>query len=148
MHRHGVTHLVDVRSIPGSSYWVDFNRARLEQIVPPTGLRYVYMGDRIGGVRDSNALCRAPGTVELPPLFEEPGFKLGIRKLIEAASSSDRVICLMCGCLRPHQCHRSKLIGPALVLAGVEVFHLDEAGNPVSQARVEEEVRDPQGVLF
>lgn len=148
MKRHGVTHLVDVRAIPGSSYWTDFNRARLEEIIPPTGLRYVYMGDKIGGVRNSNALCRQPGAVELPPLFEEADFKLGIRKLIEAAEVEGRRICLMCGCLRPHNCHRSKLIGPALVGLGVQVLHLDDAGEPVDQATVEEQSRDPQGALF
>lgn len=56
MKRHGVTHVVDVRSVPQSSYWEDFRRPRLERILPETGLRYVYMGDTLGGVREPSSM--------------------------------------------------------------------------------------------
>ncbi|HLP00187.1 MAG TPA: DUF488 family protein, partial [Fimbriimonas sp.] len=62
MARFGITHLVDVRSVPQSSYWEDFRRENLMALVPPTGLKYVYMGDTLGGVENSPALCREPET--------------------------------------------------------------------------------------
>lgn len=148
MKQHGVTHLVDVRSVPQSSYWVDFRRERLAEIVPPTGLKYIYMGDTLGGVPNSPVLCKDPAAVDIHPLFHDPTFRLGLRKLIEASSVEGRVICLMCGCLRPHKCHRSRLIAEALVSEGVEVFHLDEKGQPVRHAVVVEESTDPQAALF
>lgn len=161
MKRHGVTHLVDVRSVPQSSYWEDFRRQRLEEIVPPTGLRYVYMGDTLGGVPQypegspaaedklAHIFCKAdPSAVDMHPLFNDPTFRMGLGKLIKAASVEDRVICLMCGCLRPHKCHRSRLIGEAMIAEGVEVLHLDASGEPVTQRQVMRENAPTQTSLF
>jgi len=161
LKRHGVTHLVDVRSVPQSSYWEDFRRARLEQIVPPTGLKYVYMGDTLGGkpvyaegspaASDEKAhiFCKADlSAVDLHPLLNDPNFRLGLEKLTKAAADSNRKICLMCGCLRPHNCHRSRLIGQALMAEGVEVLHLDDQGRPLTQQQVEAESQPLQTSLF
>ena len=52
VERFGITHLVDVRSVPQSIYWEDFRRQSLEVLVPPTGLKYIYMGDTLGGVSE------------------------------------------------------------------------------------------------
>lgn len=161
MRQHGVTHLVDVRSVPQSSYWEDFRKPRLEQIVPPTGIRYVYMGDTLGGVpqysegspaaEDEKAyiFCKAdPSAVDLHPLFNDPTFQIGLGKLIEAGLNPNRKICLFCGCLRPHKCHRSRLIGEALHSKGIEVIHLDERGEPVTQQQVAIESQPAQSALF
>ncbi len=145
---HGVTHLVDVRSVPQSSYWEDFRRVRLELIVPPTGLRYIYMGDTLGGVPDSPVLCKDPESVDISPLFEDPQLELGLRKLVAAAEDPKRKICLMCGCLRPHRCHRSRLLGEALFRRGIEIQHLDDKGVPVRHSAVMEEATPKQLSLF
>jgi uncharacterized protein (DUF488 family) len=145
---HGVTHLVDVRSVPQSSYWEDFRRVRLELIVPPTGLKYIYMGDTLGGVSDSPVLCKDPESVDMAPLFEDPKLELGLRKLMSAAEDPRRKICLMCGCLRPHHCHRSRLLGEALFKRGVELQHVDDKGILVPQSVVVEQARPKQLSLF
>ncbi|MCC7231130.1 MAG: DUF488 domain-containing protein [Fimbriimonadaceae bacterium] len=147
MREHGVTHLVDVRSVPQSSYWEDFRRERLALLMRETEIKYVYMGDTLGGVEDSPVLCKDPESVVIEPLRQNPKLEIGLRKLIQAAAQPERVICLMCGCLRPHRCHRSRLLGPALVELGVEVLHLDDRGRPVAQEQVEREAK-PQGSLF
>lgn len=146
MKSHGVTHLVDVRSVPQSGYWEDFRRERLQRIVPETGLRYIYMGDTLGGVENSPVLCKDPDSVELAPLFGEPKLALGLDKLIQAAET--RTVCLMCGCLRPHRCHRFRLVGEALDRRGVEVWHLGDDGLPYSQAQVAEQAKPLQNSLF
>lgn len=146
MKRHGVTHVVDVRSVPQSSYWEDFRRERLQRILPEAGLRYVYMGDTLGGVENSPVLCKDPESVALEPLFEDPKLRLGLDRLLEAAES--RTVCLMCGCLRPHRCHRFRLIGEALARRGIEIVHLDGEGEPLPHAQVVEEAKPSQGSLF
>lgn len=145
---NGVTHLVDVRAVPWSSYYVEFRREELIDRIPPTGLRYIYMGDTLGGIKDSSALCKQPGTVEPAPLFDRPELALGLDKLIKAAEDQTRAICLMCGCLRAEKCHRSWLLGEALTARRVEILHLADDGTPLSQAAVMR-LRDPhQAALF
>ena len=84
----------------------------------------------------------------MQPLFNDPLFRMGLKKLIKAASVEGRVICLMCGCLLPHKCHRSRLIGEALVSEGVEVLHLDSKGEPIRQEQVMQESAPIQTSLF
>ncbi|RYG30499.1 DUF488 domain-containing protein [bacterium] len=145
---HGVTHFVDVRSVPQSSYWEDFRRPNLQRLVPETGLRYVWMGDTLGGVPDSPILCKEPGKVSLEGLDETPEFRLGLDRLLKAAAGEDRVLCLICGCKRPHRCHRARLIAPAIVRAGANVVHIDERGELKDQAIVADEERGFQPELF
>ncbi len=147
LRRYQFTHLVDVRSVPQSSYWEDFRRERLVYLLSQTEIKYVYMGDTLGGVENSPVLCKDPGSVDLEPLLREPKLELGLNKLIDATSDPSRKIVLMCGCLRPHRCHRSRLLGPGLVERGVEYLHLNDQGEPVPQAQVELEA-EPQGSLF
>jgi uncharacterized protein (DUF488 family) len=142
-----ITHLVDVRSVPQSSYWEDFRRERLQLLLRDTEIKYVYMGDTLGGVQDSPALCKDPESVEMAPLREEPRLRLGLERLIESASHPERKICLMCGCMRPLQCHRSRLLGPELIQAGIEYLHIDSDGSVKSQVQVEAEAT-PQASLF
>ncbi len=148
LREHGVTHLVDVRSVPQSGYWEDFRRPNLERKMAETEIKYIWMGDTLGGVRDSPVLCKNPDSVDLAPLFAAPHFRLGLDRLKRAASDDSKRLLLMCGCLRPHRCHRFRLVGEALAAEGVEVLHLDEHGQPVPHPTVAEQAKGPQRSLF
>lgn len=135
--RFGITHLVDVRSVPQSSYWEDFRRENLIDSVPRKGLKYVYMGDTLGGVKDSPVLCKDPDAVDIRPLFDEPELTKGLDALVKAFHTPGRVICLMCGCQRPHSCHRSRLLGRALIERGIDLAHIDGDESVVRQSQLD-----------
>jgi uncharacterized protein (DUF488 family) len=145
MFRFGVTHVVDIRSVPQSSYWEDFRRENLMDLVPGRGLKYVYMGDTLGGVQDSPILCKEPGAVDIEPLFELPSLALGIQTLLRAADQPERQLCLMCGCKRPHNCHRSRLLGEALLKVEVDLQHIDADDRVVPHTQLDFR---PQSTLF
>jgi uncharacterized protein (DUF488 family) len=148
VERFGITHLVDVRSVPQSIYWEDFRRQSLEILVPPTGLKYIYMGDTLGGVQDSPALCKDPDSVDINLLFEMPELAKGLDVLLKAAAVPGRVICLMCGCKKPHSCHRSRLLGEALLRRGIELKHIDSDDSVKLQTLVAQEQSGFQQSLF
>src|SRR3954469_12751892 len=108
---NGVTHMVDAGTLPWSNYQVESRREELPDLMKPTGIRYIYMGDTLGGIKGSSALCKQPDTVEPAPLFDRDELHVGMAKLIQAAEDPARTICLMCGCLRAERCHRSWLLG-------------------------------------
>lgn len=137
LRQHGVTHLVDVRAVPKSSYWEDFRRENLMDLIPAQGLKYVYMGDTLGGVRDSAVLCKDPDAVDIHPLFADPELKKGLDALVKAMSTPNRVLCLMCGCMRPHACHRSRLLGRALLDRGIDLAHIDGDDSLVRQSQLD-----------
>jgi uncharacterized protein (DUF488 family) len=147
LRSNGVTHLVDVRAVPWSNYYVEFRREELPERMKPTGIRYIYMGDTLGGIKGSSALCKEPGTVEPAPLYDREELKLGIAKLMQGAENPARTICLMCGCLRADKCHRSWLLGEVLFRHGVEVVHLADDGRQLSQEQVMR-LRDPEQIAL
>ncbi|HJP83926.1 MAG TPA: DUF488 domain-containing protein [Fimbriimonadaceae bacterium] len=147
IRQYKFSHLVDVRSVPQSAYWEDFRRERLAFLMSETEIRYVYMGDTLGAITGSAVLCKDPDSVDIEPLRQTDYLALGIDKLTEAASDPKNRIVLMCGCLRPHRCHRSRLLGPPILKKGIDYQHVDEHGNLRSHREVELE-SEPQGALF
>jgi uncharacterized protein (DUF488 family) len=134
LKHHGVTHLVDVRATPWSNYFVEFRRENLIDLVPPTGLRYIFMGDTLGGIKSSPPLCKQDGSIDATPLFQRPELSRGLDRLIDAAQT--RQVCLMCGCLRAENCHRSWLLGECLIERDIEVVHLGDDGRELSHSQV------------
>lgn len=75
-------------------------------------------------------------------------FQKGIKHLVKGAAVPGRVLCLMCSERKPESCHRSKLIGEALVGQGVAVRHIAEDGALIEQSAVINRLNDGQLDLF
>ena len=122
---HGVTHVVDVRSVPYSNYQVEFRRENLIDLVPAAGLKYVYMGDTLGGeiAREAAEDSSARAALEL-----------GLDRLVAAAADPSKRLCLICGCLLPDKCHRGLLLGAALAERNVEYLHIGRDGGLVEHS--------------
>ena len=134
MREYGVTHIVDIRAVPKSSYWEDFRQENLIHLIPARGLKYI---NTLGGVKDSAVLCKDPDSVDLEPLFVDPELAKGLVALKKAINARERVVCLMCGCMRPHACHRSRLLGRTLLEQGIDVQHIDADNNVVRQSELD-----------
>jgi len=118
-----VEFLVDIRSNPNSS-WASFaNKQNLKEILGAKGIKYVYMGDTLGG-HPSNPDCYDPrtGKVDYQVIRQQETFKRSISRLING--SKKYRICLMCAEESPANCHRSLLVGDALSQKGIQVLHI------------------------
>jgi uncharacterized protein (DUF488 family) len=146
LRSESVQYLIDVRSNPISGFKPEFSAEPLERALRTAGIRYVFMGDSLGG-RPADASCYEGGHVIYQRVQEKAFFKEGIRRLVNALGQSLSV-CLLCSEGRPSNCHRSKLIGVALDALGVEVVHLDQGGRRLSQAEVVKALESSQGDLF
>ncbi len=118
-----ITHLVDVRTNPVSSYMRDYDYSNIKQALAWSTVKYLYMGDRLGG-KPNDASLTTEGRPDYEKIRADPRFLIAIAKVIEAATTPDRHICLMCGCSRPESCHRSTLLGEALAEKGAEMRHI------------------------
>jgi hypothetical protein len=67
---------------------------------------------------------------------------------LKTAWEQGQCVALLCSESRPQDCHRSKLLGVALVEEGIEVTHLDEDGTLLSQDEVMNGLRGDQLSLF
>ncbi len=130
-----IAYVIDVRSKPYSRYKPDFSKDQLERHLQAVGIRYVFMGDTLGGRPNDRALYTDDDKVDYAKLRESKIFKEGIDRLKKAQSQGLRVT-LLCSEGRPEQCHRSHLIGQTLTDIGIPVTHIDENGDSFSQAEV------------
>lgn len=148
LRQYGVTHVVDVRTSPFSKFAREFDRPSLEAALPERGIRYVYLGEELGGRPDCPDCYDAEGRVMYERVQAQPFFQRGIKQLVKGAAVPGRMLCLMCSERKPESCHRSKLVGEALVGQGVAVRHISEDGALVEQSAVMQRLNDGQLDLF
>ena len=131
---HDVDFLIDVRTAPYSRYKPEFSKAALENALRAAGIRYVFMGDALGG-RPDDPDCYVDGRVDYEKLAQKPFYQGGIERLRRAFSQQQRVA-LMCSEGKPESCHRSALIGRTLTELDIPVMHIDEEDRLITQEDV------------
>ena len=141
-----VQFLIDVRSVPYSRYQPEFSKEPLQQLLAQHGLKYVFMGDDLGG-RPKDPDCYINGKVDYHKCQTKDFFRRGIGWIRRVYEQGFRV-CLLCSEGKPWQCHRSKLIGAALHDEGIEVLHLLPDGGNITQNEAIQELTGGQSDLF
>uniref|UniRef100_A0A7C2WT04 DUF488 domain-containing protein n=1 Tax=Thermorudis sp. TaxID=1969470 RepID=A0A7C2WT04_9BACT len=121
LRRHGVDAVADVRSMPYSRVAPQFNREALARRLRAEGIRYVFLGEELGG-RPADPSCYENGQVRYERLAQTERFKYGIERVIRGANRYR--IALMCTEKEPLECHRTLLVARALHDRGVDVRHI------------------------
>ncbi|WBA07772.1 DUF488 family protein [Salinivibrio kushneri] len=143
---YDVKYLIDVRTKPFSKYHPEFNKDLLEATLKNAGIKYVFMGDSVGGL-PSDSQCYTEGKVDYRKTADSNVFKHGLERLIKA-NDLDVNVSIMCAEMKPEQCHRSKLIGEELTKKGININHLDEGNVIRTQKEIIERITKGQYSMF
>jgi uncharacterized protein (DUF488 family) len=143
---HEIRYLIDLRSSPYSKFKPEFSRETLAKALEARGVKYVYMGDQLGGQPDDPA-CFVDGKVVYEIVAQLPAYQQGIARVVRAHERGLRLV-LMCSEGKPELCHRAKLIGETLTARGIPVLHIDEDGALISQDDVRDRLTGGQLNLF
>jgi uncharacterized protein (DUF488 family) len=146
LQRYDIAYLVDVRSIPYSRYKPEFSKAELADELRRHGIRYLFMGDALGGHPDDED-CYVNGVVDYEKVKATQFYADGIHRLQTAFSQQQRVA-LMCSEGKPEECHRSKLICVTLTDGEIPIRHIDENDALRSQAEIINRLTGGQLSLF
>lgn len=122
LQRHHIQSLVDVRSAPYSRYVPHFNRPELEDAVERRGVRYLYLGEELGGRPPTDDFYDAEDRVLYSRVAVAPFFLRGLERLTDEAALYRAAI--MCSEEDPTNCHRHLLIARVLDKQGVRVLHI------------------------
>jgi len=138
--------LVDVRSKPYSQYVPHFNKEKIEQLCANNEIKYLFLGDLLGGKPKDNSIYDKEEKVNYELLAKKDYFLAGIDRLLNLAKKYR--ICLMCSEGQPDECHRNRLLGPALEKIGIEALHILSDGTVVDSEQLKLEVNKGQLALF
>ncbi len=126
LRQHGVTAVVDVRSVPYSRMQPQFDRKSLARDLREHSIAYVFLGRELGGRSDDPA-CYENGRVRYQLVAQTKAFREGLERV--CAGSKNRRISLMCAEREPLECHRTLLISRELESAGIKVVHIHADGH-------------------
>jgi uncharacterized protein (DUF488 family) len=135
----GIEYLIDVRSQPYSKFNPKFNQNELKYFLEMNGIKYVFMGEAIGGRPKDTTCYDTEGKVNYEVVKTKDFFLNGIDRLKTAYNKNISVV-IMCSESKPCECHRSKLIGKVLSLENIVLKHIDEKGKLKNQSTVINEV--------
>ncbi len=137
LKQHDIDVLVDVRSQPYSRWVSQFNRESLVRAVEAAGLRYVWLGDALGGRPGDPSLYDEDRSLpDYDRLREHPAYQSGIDKLLAFADQA--TVAMMCSEGDYSKCHRTLLITPTLLDRGIRVVHI------LPDGRTAEAVKEPE----
>ncbi len=146
LQRYEIAHVIDVRSQPYSRYTPHFSRAALEHSLKEHHIRYVFMGDTLGG-RPQDASCYREDKPQYDIIRTKPFYLQGIARL-RVVWEKQLCVALLCSEAKPQECHRSKLIGNTLTEQQIQVSHIDESGYCKDQQAINMLLTGGQQLLF
>jgi uncharacterized protein (DUF488 family) len=123
---HGVTHVADVRTVPGSRRNPQYNRDALASALGAVGIGYSHRSG-LGGLRHPRPDSVNTGWRNLSfrgyaDYMQTQEFAAGVDAVVALAADTQHAA-LMCAEAVPWRCHRS-LIADALAARGVPVEHI------------------------
>jgi uncharacterized protein (DUF488 family) len=129
LEAHGIRSLVDVRSMPGSKRYPQFNKETLAKSLQEHGIHYEHFAE-LGGRRkprsDSrNTAWRSPSFRGYADYMETEEFRRGVDRLVDLANEAGPTT-MMCAEAVWWRCHRA-LISDLLKARGTEVTHIVDA---------------------
>jgi uncharacterized protein (DUF488 family) len=131
----GVRTLVDIRTLPRSKRYPQFDETALRTACETSGIAYHWAGRQLGGLRNARAdsphVALPEGLRGFADHADAPVFEHALVRLEGLARQGP--VALLCAERDPMQCHRS-LIADRLLLRGHSVVHLLEPGPSVAHA--------------
>ena len=134
-----ITCLADVRSTPYSEFSPQFNQSTLKASLASSKISYEYLGDLLGGRYTNEALLFDDGVVNYSKVACTPQYEKGLASLLTLIQTAGNVA-VMCSEKEPGQCHRAIMIGRSLAARHVDVKHILQDGQLLSQSDLEEQL--------
>jgi len=122
LRKFGIKLLIDVRSNPRSLRSPYFSQPEFEQYLREANIRYLFLGEELGGRPDDPKAYRRDGLVDYRARRKSFGFRAGIDRTLNELEQDPLV--LMCAEEDPLNCHRFLMICPELAAAGLEPLHI------------------------
>jgi len=138
-----VTAVADVRSSPFSQRYPQFNQPALKQGLEQSGIRYLFLGDELGGRPRDAAVYDGEGRVDYWRVRCTSWFRNGLDRLL--MELDQQPVAMMCAEEDPLDCHRALMVCAELVEQGIRPRHVRGAGWIDTTEELEDRLLDLTG---
>ena len=145
--------IVDVRSIPASSYNPQYNQKALQNALKRVNILYLHFGEEFGAQHTEKNLLDIYGKVDFEKVRRTPKFLKGVERLKKGLNKKYN-ISLMCSEAEPFDCHRFSLISYHLARNNFDVKHILKDKTYITNEKLEQRLFNkyskqiPQNNLF
>ena len=135
LKEHKITCVVDVRSVPKSGYYKDFDSDVLENRLKTEGILYRNYAFEFGARQEDKTLY-PNGYLDFEIFSKTDNFKQGVNKL-ESGIKLNQTFALMCAEKDPYNCHRCIMVSRFLKEYDFEIVHIVGHNQFVTQKEIE-----------
>lgn len=134
---HGINCIVDVRSVPASSYTPQFNKESFSCYLKTQGIYYLHFGREFGARRDD--CLDENGQVDFELAVQTEAFEEGCLRLYNGLEKG-LTISLMCSESDPLVCHRFAMVSRYLFEHNVDVSHILKDSSIIGHKALQDEM--------
>ena len=124
--------LVDVRSLPFSNRYPEYNKDTLEKHLKENGIHYRNYANEFGARQNDRMYYCKEGYLDFETFSQSDAFLGGIKKLCKSMQEN-YTFALMCAEKDPIDCHRAILVSRSFSELGYRVIHLLPNGHSMTQ---------------
>lgn len=137
LKKYDINCVVDIRGTPYSKYNVQFDKEIIRYTLTKAGFIYIYMAKEFAAKRINKESYNEEGYSDFELVVNEKDFLDGIERLKNGCNKGYR-IALLGAMQEPIRCHRSILVGRALIKYGFNVKHILDDYSIASQDDIED----------
>ena len=119
---HGVSAVIDVRSVPFSSYHPEYNAPVICGVLADRKICYRDFSREFGARQQDRKFYAKDGYMDFEKFAESEQFNEGVQKIRDGMSNY--VFALMCAEKDPINCHRAILVARKFHKLGINVIHI------------------------
>jgi len=134
---YDINTVVDIRGTPYSKYNVQYNKETIANTLREAGFLYLFMAKEFAANRENKISYNKEGYSDFEKVIVEKDFLNGIERLKTGCEKGYKIALL--GAMQdPIRCHRSILVGRALIEHKFNVKHILDDYSLASQENIEE----------
>lgn len=140
LKKHKINSVIDVRSMPYSKIYSDYNEGNIKDTLRKCGVYYRNYKKEFGA-RQENELYYPHGYLDFSLFTKSETFKEGMNRIISAIPLGYNFV-LMCSEKKPIDCHRCIMVAKAFYDNGLDVNNIISTGEFISQSEIEKQLVD------
>lgn len=141
LHKYKINCVVDVRSLPYSQFYPDYNKEELKRALDTNNILYRNYSEEFGARQKETCYFSPKGYLDFNKYVNSERFEIGYKKIMTGIDLG-YTFALMCAETDPIDCHRSIMLGREFHKRSFEVRNILKTGEIITQTELEKQLLD------